>query len=88
MMYIMKTTTATNFRKDLFNILEASARGSATQILYKKGDSIILSLRYFQNLLKRDRKTGKKLKPLVEGKILKSLDEKTDRDLAEYMGFK
>lgn len=84
----MKTTTATDFRKNLFNILEASARGETTQILYKKGDSIVLSLRFFQNLLNRERKTDKKLRPLIEGKILKPLDEQADQNLVEYMGIK
>lgn len=83
----MQKVTATNLRKNLFKVLETSAKRGPTQVVYKKGDSIVLSYRYYQNLLRRGKKS-RKLAPLIEGKILKPLDEKSGRELLEHMGIK
>ena len=84
----MQKITATALRKNLFKVLDNSIKGGTTQVVHKKGDSIVLSYRYYQNLLRKRREGCKKLIPLVEGKIVKPLDEKSERELLKYMGIK
>jgi len=89
----MNTTTPTSLRKELFRVIKAAARSIPTRIRYKKGDAVILSYQQYLALtqnrkLKRSKmkRSGKSLKPLLSGKILKPLNEKAEKELMHYMG--
>lgn len=84
----MKTTTATSLRKELFNVLERAIHAVPTRIHYKKKDAIVLSYERYLALggrLKKPRHS-KTLQPLIPGRILKALDEKSEKEVMRYMG--
>lgn len=84
----MKEMTATSLRKELFRALAASARSVPTRIRYKKGDSVLLSYAHYLRLIGKPAKMGssRTMGPLMEGKILKPLDQEADAELMDYMG--
>lgn len=86
-MYMMKTTTATSLRKELFRVLERAAHAVPTRVHYKKGDAVILSYNQYRAL--RGKKKGRKskiLSHLIPGKIKKPLNKKADLELLDYVG--
>lgn len=84
----MKSTTATSLRKQLFGVLERTTHSTPTRIRYKKGDAVLMSYRHYQALRQRKKpltaRTG--LHPLVDGKIVKPLNEQAEAELMRYMG--
>ncbi len=84
----MKSTTATSLRKQLFGVLERVTRSTPTRIRYKKGDAVLMSYRQYQ-ALQRHRKPLKGrnvLRPLIDGTIVKPLNEDAEAELMRYMG--
>jgi prevent-host-death family protein len=86
----MKTTTATNLRKELFGILKKASHSIPTRVTSRTGDAVVLSYDQYQSLQgkKKKRARGKGLQPLVDGKILKPLGEKAEAEVMRYMGIK
>lgn len=91
----LKEISATTLRQNLFGVLKKSPKAAPTRVKYKKGDSVILSYdQYFQltkstsNIRTRKSKISKKLEPLIEGKMLKPLNAKTESDLLKHLGIK
>lgn len=86
----MKKTTATNLRKELFGVLKKASHSIPTHVTSRTGDAVILSYDQYQSLRGKGKKRvrGKGLQPLVEGKILKPLNEKAEDEVMRYMGIK
>lgn len=86
----MKVTTPTNLRKELFGVLKKASHSIPTRVTSRKGDAIILSYDQYRSLKgkKKKRIRGKGLQPLVEGKILRPLNEKAEEEVMRYMGIK
>ena len=87
-LYTMRELTATALRKGLFGVLKQSAQTIPTRVRYLRGDSVVLSYRQYQHLLKRRKKAPKGLEPLVRGRIVGDLNERTEKGLLKYMGIR
>ena len=84
----MKEMTATSLRKNLFRVLGYTARTHPVKVRYKQGDSVVISYRQFLQLSTKQKKQGKLLKPLIQGKIISALGDKSEKELLAYMGIK
>lgn len=83
----MKSTNATSLRKELFGAIEKAVHSIPTRIRSRKGDAIILSYRQYLSLKGQKNKTHSTgLRPLVQGKVVKPLNERTEEELLRYMG--
>lgn len=84
----MKSTTATNLRKDLFSVIEKASQLVPTRIRYRKGDAVILSYKQYSALKERKphpARGSRTLNPLVKGRIIGKLNEKSDKAVMKYM---
>ena len=70
-------------------MLDWARHAIPTRIRHKDGDAVVLSYEQYQRLLAKSPKSKKDqhdLVPLLRGKILKPLDESTDKALLDHMG--
>lgn len=81
----MQVITATALRKSLFRVLMGVARSMPARIRYRGGDAILLSYEQYLALRKKKKRLHQ-LQPLVQGKILKPLNEESEKQLLDYMG--
>lgn len=84
----MKELTATDARKNLFKVLEEASYSMPTRVHYKKGDGVVVSYRQYLGLIHQKKRKKGPLEPLVQGKIVGSLDQNTGKKLLKYMGIK
>lgn len=87
----MREKTATDFRRELFHLLQEAALAIPTRIRYKKGDAVLISYEQYRRLReepatpKKQRSSRKVMGPMISGKILKPLDESASKELINYM---
>lgn len=85
----MESLNSSKFRQELPRLLKKATQKKPIRIHHKDGDAVLISYEEYLRLKKSksdSKKPTKKLKPLLKGKILKTLGEEADQELLEYMG--
>lgn len=69
----MKEISATSLRKSLFTVLK-NVSALPTRIKYRNGDAVLISYEMYKRLKQRtENREPKDLRPLANGKIIKSI---------------